>query len=94
VGGVERRRDGADFHVERGRDAAVVEIGEVAEEDDEALALGQLSEPRIDAVRVSVVVCAGSLNRRCDLFRRMSWPGAVSGVENAERCAIARAKPS
>src|SRR5918999_2042652 len=49
----QRRRDGADFDSERERDAAVVEVGEVAEKDGGPLSLGEGSDPAPDAVFVA-----------------------------------------
>ena len=48
MGGAERGEDGADRDVEDGRDLPVVQVGVVAEVDDQPLSLGQRRNPRSD----------------------------------------------
>ena len=48
MGGAERGGDGADRDIEDGRDLPVVEVGVVAEVDDQPLSLGQRRNLRSD----------------------------------------------
>ena len=62
MGGAERGGDGADRDVENGRDLPVVEVGVVAEVDDQPLPLGQRRNPRSNQTgidRVAVLPSGG-----------------------------------
>lgn len=54
MGRVERGRDGADRDIERGRDLPVVEVGVVAEVDDQPPLVGQRCDPGADEVCVGL----------------------------------------
>jgi hypothetical protein len=84
MGGAERGGDGADRDIEDGRDLPVVQVGVVAEVDDQPLSLGQRRNPRADETGLGLVTV---LSRRGFVtFQRCSRRAPLlllGGVDNS-----------